>query len=69
MLDLLTLGVGAGRTAVYDGEPSSAFLLRADGGPALLLDVVCAAPQQGAWETGRMRMRRHRACSAARGSA
>jgi ribonuclease BN (tRNA processing enzyme) len=38
-LSLLALGVGAGKTAVFDGEPSSSFLLRVDGEPALLLDA------------------------------
>jgi hypothetical protein len=41
-LDIVCLGVGAGATAVYDleGNCSSAFLLKVDAVPVLLLDVV-----------------------------
>lgn len=40
MLSVVTLGVGAGKTTVFDGECSSAFLLCIDGTPVLLLDAV-----------------------------
>jgi glyoxylase-like metal-dependent hydrolase (beta-lactamase superfamily II) len=38
-LSVLALGVGAGRTSVYDGQRSSAFLVCAGAAPALLLDA------------------------------
>ena len=38
-LSLLCLGTGRGATAVYDGEPSSAAALLADGEPILLVDA------------------------------
>lgn len=49
-IDIIALGVGAGATAVYEGAPSSAFLLRVDNQPVLLLDVVsslsCSSPTE-----------------------
>jgi ribonuclease BN (tRNA processing enzyme) len=43
MLTLITLGVGAGKTRVYDGEASSSFLLCVGGEPVLLLDAGLGA--------------------------
>jgi hypothetical protein len=42
-LTLAVLGAGAGRTAVYDGEPSSSFALCWRGAPVLLLDAGLGA--------------------------
>ena len=40
LLELVVLGVGAGKTQTYDGEPSSSFGLLIDGEPLLQLDLV-----------------------------
>jgi predicted aminopeptidase len=39
-LDVLVLGVGAGDTCVYHKEPGSSFMLRLNGTPVLMLDIV-----------------------------
>lgn len=47
MLSITALGVGAGKTAVYSGEGSSAFLIcDGDGEPLLLLDAVSSGARQ-----------------------
>lgn len=45
-LTLTVLGTGAGATAVYSGEPSSAFVLSVNGTPVLLADVGLGTVQQ-----------------------
>ncbi len=38
-IDLICLGVGAGKSMVYEGQCSSAFILRVNLQPVLLLDI------------------------------
>jgi hypothetical protein len=45
-VDLLPLGTGKGASAVYDGEPSSAFVVRVGTRPVLLADVGLGAVRQ-----------------------
>lgn len=39
-VELVVLGVGAGATTVYTGQPSSSYVILIDGKPELLLDAV-----------------------------
>lgn len=39
IIDMICLGVGAGKSMVYEGHCSSSFVLRIDREPVLLLDI------------------------------
>jgi len=44
-VELITLGTGSGTTALLDGEPSSAFVLRIDGECRLMIDAGLGVTQ------------------------
>jgi hypothetical protein len=45
-VDLLPLGTGKGATAVYDGDPSTSFVIRVNREPVLLVDVGIGATRR-----------------------
>lgn len=48
-LDVVVLGCGCGSTQTYYGQASSSFVLRLDGQPVLMLDVVSWLHATPAW--------------------